>query len=201
MPSKPACVPALRRRRSTSCLVAVIGFVALGVAALPATVAAQDCGIWLPVPGAGNAVLGVAYAAGRFVGVGTLGAHTSPDGASWTVWPIALDGDALVRVAWNGSLWVAVGDNGRLFTSGDGEAWTPRTSQTAQDLAGVAWGNGTWVAVGDRETILTSPDGIAWTQVHQAPSGYLSSVVWTGSGRYRAHECDRRDVCPRSDRG
>jgi len=170
-----------RTHRRAAPLVAA-AFATLALAAAPDRAAAQECGVWLPVPAAGDSVLGVAWGNGTFVGVGTTGAHTSADGAAWSAWPITLDGDALVRVAWSGSLWVAVGDAGRVYSSPDGTVWTPRSSQTTRDLAGVAWGGGTWVAVGELETVLTSPDGITWTQVRSAPSGYLTSVAWTGSG-------------------
>ena len=53
-------------------------------------------------------------------------------------------------IAWNGSMWVAVGEKGTrdsaIFYSYDGKTW--------QDAAvvwhgyGVAWGNDKWVAVG-----------------------------------------------------
>jgi fibronectin type 3 domain-containing protein len=159
-------------------LVAVL--VAFAVAAADGAIA-QECGIWTPVPAGGTATYGVGFGAGKFVVVGTTGAETSPDGVAWTAAPIDLGGGVLERVAWNGTLWVAVGGGGRIYTSPNGTAWTPRSSPTTRELAGIAWGNGTWVVVGDLQTVLTSPDGTTWTQASIDTGGFLTSVIWTGT--------------------
>ena len=164
----------LRRTRATL-------FAAMAAVTIAVWSGAQECGVWLPVPGEEVPWFGVGYGNDTFVAVGSAGARTSADGESWTMRPIALGSGPLLRVAWNGTLWVAVGGGGAIYTSPNGESWTPRTSPTTHDLAGVAWGNGTWVAVGNLETIVTSPDGIAWQQVQSAGAGYLTSVLRGGS--------------------
>ena len=70
-----------------------------------------------------------------------------------------------------GNYWVAVGDNGTILTSSDGNTWTARNSGTSQQLLGVTYGNGYWVAVGVNSLILYSNNnGVTWTQT-QGPIG------------------------------
>ena len=58
---------------------------------------------------------------------------------------------------------MAVGYNGEILTSIDGENWTSRSSGTSINLLDVAFGNNNFVAVGYSGTILHSSDGISWS--------------------------------------
>ena len=61
-------------------------------------------------------------------------------------------------------LFVAVGDNGTIFTLSDGSTWTSRTSGTTENLYGVTYANSTFVVMDTSGTILTSSDhGTTWT--------------------------------------
>jgi len=173
------CVESRNRVGSGFQLAGVIAFLVSVLAASGAV--AQSCGTWLQVPAGGTSLLGIGFGGGQFIGVGTLGTQASPDGLNWTASPINLEGGDLVRVAWNGKLWVAVGGGGRIYTSPNGTTWTPQVSQAPNALAGIAWGNDLWVAVGDLQTIVTSPDGTTWTQAIVPSSGYLTSVIWAGT--------------------
>lgn len=84
----------------------------------------------------------------------------------------------LSGVAWSGSHWVAVGDNGLILMSPDGHTWTLQASGTSKTLSGVAWSGSRWVVVGEK-CILTSPDGHTWAS--QSPPYSLSGVAWSGS--------------------
>ena len=71
--------------------------------------------------------------------------------------------DELYGIAHGGGKFVAVGENGTILTSSDGETWTtPRTGFLA-NFSGVAHGSGQFVAVAG-STIYTSSDGAAWTK-------------------------------------
>ncbi len=62
-------------------------------------------------------------------------------------------------------LYVAVGYDGFIITSGDGIVWNKRTAPVKEKLNGIVWAMGKFIAVGDNGTILNSNDGIAWTKV------------------------------------
>jgi hypothetical protein len=108
----------------------------------------------------------------------------SYDGLTWNASTCPFDGEELRGVAWNGSLWVAVGYNpdrtAAIATSPDGIEWTPRTSSLIFGF-GVAWNGSLWVAVGT--TIATSSDGITWTDASNNPftSAQVYGIAWNGS--------------------
>jgi len=90
--------------------------------------------------------------------------------------------NSLWGVAWSGTQFVAVGDNGIILTSTDGITWTSRTSGTTQHLfGGVAWSGTQFVAVGISGIILTSPDGIVWTTRTSGTGLPLDGVNWSGT--------------------
>ena len=71
----------------------------------------------------------------------------------------------IFAVEWIAALgfFVAVGVNGHIFTSPDGQAWTVRSSGTSATLNAVKWTGTTLVVVGASKTILTSANGINYT--------------------------------------
>jgi hypothetical protein len=102
-------------------------------------------------------------------------AQTSANGTTWTTRTIPA-GDYF-GVAWNGSLYVAVGAS-VCATSPDGVTWTSRTIP-AGTYEAVTWGNGLFVAVGQSKC-ATSPDGITWT-ARTIPAGNYRGVAWNGT--------------------
>jgi uncharacterized delta-60 repeat protein len=93
-------------------------------------------------------------------------------------------------VAFGNGTFVAVGDNGTIFTSPDGIAWTQRFPTLAYSLNGITYGyaSGTgdiFIAVGDHGTILTSPDGISWTPKTSGKTGDLNGIAY-GNGTFVA---------------
>lgn len=108
----------------------------------------------------------------RWILVGAAGAiwyraGNATDGTAWSsTGPGSGDDFYAVAVNDDATLAVAVGENGRIYTSTDGAAWTSRTSGTTADLLGVAYGGGLWVAVGTAagdDFVITSSDGVTWT--------------------------------------
>jgi putative cell wall-binding protein/methionine-rich copper-binding protein CopC len=84
-------------------------------------------------------------------------------------------------VAYNGSLYVAVGGDGTVKTSPDGSNWVSRISGTSNQLNGITWNNSQFVAVGSFGTVITSPDGINWTTQTTATVEWLNDITWSGS--------------------
>ena len=95
----------------------------------------------------------------------------------------------LRAIAWNGSVYCAVGASGQCYTSPDGITWTSRSMGDSNTHTDIVWASslGLFVAVGDgtsnaQGVVKTSPDGITWTSRVSAaapPTNY--SVAWSGS--------------------
>jgi hypothetical protein len=126
----------------------------------------------------GGKLASVANNSSIYVGIGTGGVFYSYDGLHWLN---SASGTALIdssgtaqigKVAWNGSLWVAVG-YGASYTiiySSDGINWTGAASNTFFDTNGRAldlvWNGTLWVATGSNSAnklVAYSSDGITWT--------------------------------------
>ncbi len=96
-----------------------------------------------------------------FVAVGEQGViFTSPNGRNWTeqlwdVLPEQLKG--LNAVGSSGSLYVAVGINLTIISSGDATEWIGRGQGASGSLEGVTWTGTRFVAVGWDNIIVTSP--------------------------------------------
>jgi hypothetical protein len=88
-------------------------------------------------------------------------------------------------VAWNGVLWVAVGNGSNtIATSSNGSQWSGLGNIIfTYGGSGVAWGGNQWVAVGLGSTygIATSPNGINWTPQGAGISNNMRSVAYNGS--------------------
>jgi hypothetical protein len=112
----------------------------------------------------------------QFVVVGAQVSLSSPDGNTWAAHsaPATLD-----SLAWNGEIYVAVGNSGEILTSSDGIAWLmTNTGGVSTPLNGVAWTGSQFVAVGDAGTILTSLDGQNWTMRSAGSEIQFNSVAW-----------------------
>lgn len=96
---------------------------------------------------------------------------------TWTQ-PLTSTSNDLYALAYNGSLYLAVGANGTLITSYDGMSWTTRYSGTSSHLYGVTYGNGLYVAVGAGGTLQTSTDGITWRAATSQTTLDLKGVAY-----------------------
>lgn len=67
--------------------------------------------------------------------------------------------EGLYAVVWSGGRFVAVGENGRIVHSADGDRWGERAvdGATFDWLSDVAWNGERFVAVGHNGTIVVSP--------------------------------------------
>jgi hypothetical protein len=135
---------------------------------------------------------GTIWAAGGGVG----GMAYSYDGITWTSTTIP-SGYAIHGIAYNGTLWVAVGSNNAgangISYSYDGINWTVSTSGSAllRDGYSVAWNGVIWVAGGRQYSssgsiMVYSYDGINWTNISSITTSNLTyvtanSISWNGS--------------------
>jgi len=88
-------------------------------------------------------------------------------------------------VAWNGSLWVAVGQGTySIAYSHDGITWIgAATTIFSNGGSDVAWNGSLWVAVGDGaggNTIATSTDGITWIGQGSTVMTAGGPIIWNG---------------------
>ena len=119
--------------------------------------------------------------------------YISTNSQTWTSLNNGFDNETN-GIAWNGSLWVAVGSDiyYSILTSPDAQTWTPSSSPyipntyVGQD---VAWNGSMWVVVGSHTQggsytdIYTSLDGKIWTSsggFGSANSGGFG-IAWNGS--------------------
>jgi hypothetical protein len=123
------------------------------------------------------------YANGRYWLAGTGGwIATSVDGSTnWAASKIATSngsGVDLHGIAWNGTQYVAVGDNGMIVTSTNGFTWTGATSALTGTLRAVtASSAGEFVIVGDNG-VETSTDAVTFTLSPVTSTSALYGVNW-----------------------
>jgi len=88
-----------------------------------------------------------------------------------TNWQRVADGFDVRDVVWNGSMFVAVGED-VIYTSNDGINWTLRT--TSYDTNAVTWGDDMFVAVSSKGDgrVITSSDGIHWADQNAGANGH-----------------------------
>jgi len=119
----------------------------------------------------GSQFISMAYPSG--------GMYYSSDGSHWTQTPMPGESAGYLGVAWNGSIWVAVGAGG-IATSSDGINWSAQTvpSPAPSPYTYVIWSPGLslYIAVGFNGASY-SPDGINWTAATGVPAGNYRSVA------------------------
>lgn len=113
-----------------------------------------------------------------------------PAGAAW-IQGAPLTND--LRGMTFGTIFVAVGARGALYSSPDFNAWTPMawTAQTnplatLPDLNAAAYGNAKYLTVGAGGVVLTSPDAVTWTAVSSGTSNNLYGLTTNPSGGFMA---------------
>jgi len=92
---------------------------------------------------------------------------------------------ALRAVIFANNMFLAVGDEGSIFTSSDGTFWQSEFVRTNNGFKAIAYGGGYYVAVGDSGTIAVSADGFNWTLETPVTSNDLYAVTY-GNGVFVA---------------
>lgn len=78
--------------------------------------------------------------------------------------------------------FVAVGTNGTIITSTNGDDWVLQNSGTTETLYNVKYLNNKIIAVGANGTLLTSDDAITWTSVNTGTTSYLQDIIYRDNG-------------------
>jgi len=167
-------------------------------------------------------IQGITYGNDRFVAVGGSGIMAwSTNGTTWTAVTAGtgtiditdpgnstFGANSIRGITYGNDRFVAVGQQGRMAWSTNGETWTAVTGGTgtgsgnladpgnstfgANQINGIAFGNGTFVAVGNSGRMAWSTDGVTWTAVTAADNTFnvLNSNairgITYGNGRFVA---------------
>jgi hypothetical protein len=148
---------------------------------------------WVPLMDIPTQVVTEAFCVAGIEGPSPL--SYSYDGKIWNdAANQVFSGGACRGLAWNGSIWVAVGinDSSTVFiaTSSDGINWKASTTTVFEyNVIGIAWNGSYWVAVATSgggngvNTIATSTDGMIWTASTNNPfaNGSAAGIAWNGS--------------------
>ena len=134
--------------------------------------------------GTTNTLFGITDSSSKSLAVGSGGTIvTSSDRINWNQQYL---GDySFTDVTFGENLFVAVGYEGTIFSSLNGEDWSIRNSGTSETLRGIAYGNGTFIVVGNNGIILRSFDGISWNRLDSRTSQHLNDVTY-GDGEFVA---------------
>ena len=126
----------------------------------------------------------IALGGGRYVIVGMKGEiYTSDDdGLTWTARTSGTT-KTLEVVVYDGTRFVAAGDDGVLLESADGVGWTPLPSVAAPNLQGLAYGDGVYVAAATNGEVLVSSDGGASWSSWDSGAAWLYDVAY-GNGTF-----------------
>lgn len=124
-----------------------------------------------------NQISVMAHVGDRFLaaGAGWSGPDSllsSVDGLSWT--PVSVPAGfppaAIKDFAYGGGTYVAVGQQGRLLTSTDGNVWSDHGARATSNVFDVRFGLDRFVALDDSDrSVWMSTDGVAWQ--HDQPFG------------------------------
>lgn len=119
-----------------------------------------------------------------FVATGYNTLLYSQNGTSWT--SSATGANTYLRnSAYDGSIFVVVGDSGTILTStfstGSFGTWSAAASPVSQNLNGVTYSSSDdlFVAVGDGGTIVSSANGTDWTKETSATASDLRDVEYS----------------------
>lgn len=120
--------------------------------------------------------------------------HWSEDGITWYealsggyTWDGVSSSYGGRAVAWNGSLWVTVGEGASatnsILYSGDGKNWSDAVSGGFTNGGyGIAWTGCNWIATGDNgffSSFIVSADGSNWTDI--GGFGFFGTLAQRGN--------------------
>ncbi len=144
---------------------------------------------YIPNAGKSAAMLVVALAVGMYVQQTSASSGTSTSVLQWQ-WENPLpSGDYFNTVAYGGGLYIAAGDDGVLYMSGDGAHWTAQSGPLGMGdhYSALYYAGGKFLAVGADASgnthVSTSTDGIHWTDtVLSLPAGASADQIGYGNG-------------------
>lgn len=124
-----------------------------------------------------------------YVRVGTGGAvetNANPDAFDNT-WVSRSSGTSVILygIAWNGFLFVAIGEGGIGISSEDGITWSPINTGVVTDLYGITASSNVFLACGDSGVLRVSQDGLSWLGIDTGTTSDLWDIT-AANGEYIA---------------
>jgi putative intracellular protease/amidase len=77
--------------------------------------------------------------------------------------------------------FIAVGVNGTIVRSANGQTWTTANATTTRDLRDVTFTGTQWIVAGNDGVMLTSPDGVTWTDRRNGRTRDLYGIIYTNN--------------------
>lgn len=91
------------------------------------------------------------------------------------------------HVAWNGSIWIAVGRSATSWyaISRDGINWQQQASSLFDEAYSIAWNGSYWMVAGEGSaySLASSTDGLSWSGITNSKTFFsvrASDIVWNG---------------------
>lgn len=91
------------------------------------------------------------------------------------------------HVAWNGSIWIAVGRSATSWyaISRDGINWQQQASSLFDEAYSIAWNGSYWMVAGEGSaySLASSNDGLSWSGIANSKTIFsvrASDIVWNG---------------------
>ena len=125
------------------------------------------------------------YQSPRWIAVGSnnlnAGIVRSSDGVNWTPVTQSVLTGPIYGIAWNGILWVAIGNS--IAWSSDGITWNSGTTIFTIGGSCATWNGSIWLAGGAGATyyFAFSTDGKTWTGITQSVLNNVLDIAWNGS--------------------
>jgi hypothetical protein len=114
---------------------------------------------------------------------GFIATSTSTDA---TTWHARFTSDAFTSVLWDGSRFVAIDKNGRIYTSPDGVSWASQgivpNDGTLRIHGDIVWSGSRYVVVATHGRIISSTDLTTWgnAALYNALTNFVSAT-WNGT--------------------
>ena len=120
---------------------------------------------------------------GLFMAVGNDGVvFTSRDGQEWDEFAWEWPDLNIYDCAWHPGItrWVAVGEDGQVARSTNGDNWVAGVNPTNDLLRAIDYGagDGVCIAVGNNGRLLTTTDGLVWIQQDASTAETLNAVAY-----------------------
>ena len=109
---------------------------------------------------------------------------TSTDGRVWyarqtSLFPSASSSATLESIATGQGQFIAVGVNGAIVRSANGQTWTTANATTTRNLRDVKFTGSQWIVCGKDGVLLTSPNGVTWTDQRAGRTRDLYGIIYT----------------------